>query len=88
MVCGRLNAFRLAPFLFRLCLLSNSDTTIRYTKTYRHRSGSFKYVFIIHLYFSPEASSWQTIRTKQMKYIDVIVQYFVDAYLNKGALLT
>jgi len=36
---------RIGPFLFRLCLLSNSDENL-YTITYRHKRGSFKYVYI------------------------------------------
>jgi len=63
MVCGRFYVLRLAQFLFRLFLLSNSYKNYIYSITYRHKSGSFSYVFIIHLYLKPEAS----IRTKQSK---------------------
>ena len=54
------------PFLFRMCLLSNSYTHLRYTKTYRHRSGSFRYVFIIHVFFSSEARSYLTLTAVRM----------------------
>jgi len=47
----------IGSFLFRLCLLSNSYKNFRYTKTYRHRIGSFRYVVSIHLYFLLEVNS-------------------------------
>ena len=66
MVCGRFYVLRSVHSCFACVYSQIATKNIRYTKKYHHRSGSFRWDFIIQLYFSSEASRELTATASRM----------------------